>query len=179
MNEVSNVDLYGETAHALFKKHRIELVAFVPDGGQKRLIELCVDDPGIRTVTLTTEEEGIALSCGAFLAGKRSAVLMQSSGAGNCINMLSVPAECDMPLVMIVTMRGEWGEFNPWQVAMGQSTQAVLEASGVIVYRCEAIEAVEPMVEAAMMLAFQSRRRVAVLISQRLLGAKNFGRGDK
>jgi sulfopyruvate decarboxylase alpha subunit len=179
MNEVSNANVYGETAHALFTKHNIEVVTFVPDGGQKRLIELCVADPAIRSVTLTTEEEGVALSCGAFLAGKRAAVLMQSSGVGNCINMLSVPAECDMPLLMLVTMRGEWGEFNPWQVSMGQSTRAVLEASGVIVYRADAIEDVEPTVEAAIQLAFQSRRRVAVLIAQRLLGAKNFARGDQ
>ena len=179
MSEVSNADLYGDAAHALFTRHRIEVVAFVPDGGQKRLIELCVTDPAIRSVTLTTEEEGIALSCGAFLAGKRTAVLMQSSGVGNCINMLSVPAECDMPLLMLVTMRGEFGEWNPWQVPMGQSTTAVLEASGVIVYRVDAAVDVEATIEGALMLAFQSRRRVAVLLSQKLLGAKDFARGDK
>ena len=179
MSEVSIADLYGEAAHALFTKHRIEVVAFVPDGGQKRLIELCLADPAIRSVTLTTEEEGIALSCGAFLAGKRAAVLMQSSGVGNCINMLSVPAECDMPLLMLVTMRGEFGEFNPWQVTMGQSTTAVLEASGVIVYRVDAADDIAPTIEGALQLAFQSRRRVAVLLSQKLLGAKNFARGDK
>jgi sulfopyruvate decarboxylase alpha subunit len=175
----SNIDLYGDVTHELFRQHHIDVVAFVPDGGQRRLIELCEADPEIRTVTLTTEEEGIALACGVFLGGKRAAVLMQSSGVGNCVNMLSVPAECNMPLLMLVTMRGEWGEFNPWQVSMGQSTRAVLEASGVIVYRADAAEDIAPTVEGALQLAFQSRRRVAVLISQKLLGAKNFARGDK
>src|SRR6195952_4500918 len=114
--------------HTLFTAHHIDLISFVPDGGHKRLIELCQADPAMCSVTLTTEEEGIALAAGAFLGGKRAAVLMQSSGVGNCINVLSLPRECDMPLLMLVTMRGEWGEFNPWQVSMGQSTAAVLEA---------------------------------------------------
>jgi sulfopyruvate decarboxylase TPP-binding subunit len=76
-------------------------------------------------------------------------------------------------------MRGEWGEFNPWQVPMGQSTRTVLEASGVIVFRADTPDAVYPMVQSAMQLAFQSRRRVAVLLSQRLIGTKNFGGGDQ
>ena len=165
--------------HALLKDHRVEMVSFVPDGGHKRLIELCQGDPEMRTVTLTTEEEGIALAAGAFLGGKRAVLLMQSSGVGNCVNMLSLPRVCGMPLVMLVTMRGEWGEFNPWQVPMGQSTSTVLEASGVIVYRANAAEDVGPTLEGALLLAFQSRRSVAVLLSQRMLGAKNFIRGDK
>ena len=62
---------------------------------------------------------------------------MQSSGVGNCINMMSLVQECRFPLLMIVTMRGEWGETNPWQVPMGQSTPAVLERAGVIVHRVD------------------------------------------
>src|SRR5215468_2909015 len=107
---------WGDEIYALFKAHRIALVAFVPDGGHKRLIELCQHDSDLTTITLTTEEEGIALAAGAFLGGKRAAVLMQSSGVGNCVNMLSLPRICTMPLLMLVTMRGEWGEFNPWQI---------------------------------------------------------------
>jgi sulfopyruvate decarboxylase alpha subunit len=174
-----NVSYYGQVAHALLRKHDIGIVAYVPDGGQKRLIDLCEDDPEIRCVTLTSEQEGIALAAGAFLGGRRSAVLMQSSGVGNCVNMLSVPSECNMPLLMLVTMRGEWGEFNPWQVQMGQGTPAVLEASGVIIYRVDTADELETTMENAMMLAFQSRRRVAVLISQRFLGAKDFVGGGK
>ena len=164
---------------ALFKANRVTVVPFVPDGAHMQLIQLCVDDPEMRAVTLTTEEEGVALAAGAFLGGQRAVILMQSSGVGNCVNMLSLPSACNIPLVMLVTMRGEWGEFNPWQVPMGQSTPAVLEASGVIVYRVDALDQVVPTVEGALTLAFATRRRVAVLLSQRLLGAKNFARGDK
>ncbi|MEZ4707968.1 MAG: thiamine pyrophosphate-binding protein [Caldilineaceae bacterium] len=170
---------WGDEIYQLFKSHRIDIVSFVPDGGHKRLIELCESDGDMTAVTLTTEEEGIALAAGAFLGGQRAALLMQSSGVGNCINMLSLPRVCNMPLIMIVTMRGEWGEFNPWQIPMGQSTPTVLEASGVLLYRVDTLEAVRPTVEAAIQIALHGRRRVAVLLSQRLLGAKNFQRGDK
>jgi sulfopyruvate decarboxylase alpha subunit len=158
----------------LFKAHHIDLISFVPDGGHQRLIALCQHDPALRTITLTSEEEGIALAAGAFLGGTRSALLMQSSGVGNCINMLSLPQVCNMPLLVLVTMRGEWGEFNPWQVPMGQSTPAVLEASGVVVQRADRVDEVCSTVEAAIQMAFQSRRRVAVLLSQQLIGAKRF-----
>ena len=105
---------WGDAIHAVFGEQRITLVSYVPDAGHSRLIEHCQADPAIRTVVLTTEEEGIALAAGAYLGGVRSALLMQSSGVGNCINMLSLPRICAMPFFMLVTMRGEWGEFNPW-----------------------------------------------------------------
>ena len=179
MNEQPSAADWTESAYSLFKAHRVDIIAFVPDGGLKRLIELCQRDAEMRAVTLTTEEEGVAFAAGAFLGGKRAALLMQSSGVGNCINMLSLPRICNMPLLALVTMRGEWGEFNPWQVPMGQNAQQLLEASGVIVYRVETFADAYPTIEAAIMQAFQSRCRVAVLISQRLIGAKNFVRGDR
>ena len=111
---------------------------------------------------------------GAWLGGQRGALLLQSSGVGNCINMLSLQHETRMPLLMIVTMRGEWGEFNSWQVAMGQSTQNALEAAGVYVYRAESANDVVPTVAAGARLAFQTSRCVAVLIAQRVLGTKVF-----
>jgi sulfopyruvate decarboxylase alpha subunit len=174
-----NATDWADGVHRLFASHRVELISFVPDGGQKRLIELCQADSAMRTVTLTTEEEGVGFAAGAFLGGKRAALLMQSSGVGNCVNMLSLPRICGMPFFALVTMRGEWGEFNPWQIPMGQSVPIVLEASGVIAYRANTLDEVVPTVEAALLLAFQSRRSVAVLLSQKLIGAKSFVRGDK
>ena len=165
---------WSEDVHRLLQQHQITLVSFVPDGGLKQLIELCQQDPTIRTVTLTTEEEGIALAAGVFLGGQRAALLMQSSGVGNCINMLSLPRIANMPLVMLITMRGEWGEFNPWQVPMGQATPAVLEASGMVVFRVQTAVDLIPTLSGALGLAFQSRCRVAVLLSQQFLGAKQF-----
>src|SRR6185436_5756956 len=107
---------------------------------------------------------------GAWLGGEKGVMLMQSSGVGNCINALSLVQICRFPFLALVTMRGEWGEFNSWQVPMGQGTTRALEGAGVIVQRCEKPEDVAPTIDAALALAFDSEVAVAVLLSQRLIG---------
>ena len=156
------------------KKAQVRQVGYVPDAGHKRLIELCLADRALEAVVLSTEEEGIGLAAGAWLGGARSALLMQSSGVGNCINVLGMVRECRFPLLMLVTMRGEHGEFNPWQVPMGQATPAVLTAMDVAVHVARTPEEVTPMVDAAARLAFGSYQAAAVLISQRVIGIKSF-----
>lgn len=158
----------------VFRQFQIRQVSFVPDGGHAALIRQIQADNNIRAVSLTTEEEGIALSAGAWLGGERSALLMQSSGAGNCINMLSLIKVCKFPFLALITMRGEWGEFNPWQVPMGSATQASLELMGVQVGRADEPGEVRDVVQAAASMAFEGGSPMAVLLSQRLVGAKNF-----
>jgi sulfopyruvate decarboxylase alpha subunit len=157
----------------------IRQVSYVPDAGHRGLIELAHADPAIETTVLTTEEEGIALAAGAWLGGQRAVLLMQSSGVGNCINMLSLVATCRFPLLALVTMRGEWGEFNPWQVPMGQATPKALAIMGVHVHRVDASEAAAPAVAAAAAMAFDGDQAVAVLLSQRLLGRKTWVAGEE
>jgi len=156
----------------VIKHANVRQVGYVPDAGHSRVIELCKAEPGIRDVVLTTEEEGIALAAGAWLGGQRSILLMQSSGVGNCINMLSLIKNCRFPLVTLVTMRGEWAEFNPWQVPMGSIVEPVLRLCDVHVYRADTAETVAPTTEAAIDLAFGGEFAVAVLLSQRLIGRK-------
>jgi sulfopyruvate decarboxylase alpha subunit len=162
-------DIFGA-----LKAAEIRQVGYVPDAGHTRLIERCQADPNIRTVSLTTEEEGIGLAAGAWLGGQRAALLMQSSGVGNCINMLSLAKSCRFPLTMLVTMRGEWGEFNPWQVPMGSATKAALELMDVLVYRVEEASQAGETVSAALDIAFNGGIATAVLLSQRLIGAKRW-----
>lgn len=152
----------------------VRQVGYVPDAGHTRLIESCNAANGMRAVSLTTEEEGVAMLAGAWLGGQRGALLMQSSGVGNCINMLSITRTCRLPLLMIVTMRGEWGETNPWQVPMGATTGDTLKLQGVHVFRVEHAEDVGPTMRAAGGIAFNGPAAAAVLISQRLIGTKNF-----
>lgn len=166
--------VWSQYIYRALKEAEVGQVGYVPDAGHKDLIELCHADAGMRAVALTTEEEGIALAAGAWLGGVRGVLLMQSSGVGNCINMLSLVEECRFPLLMIVTMRGQWGETNPWQVPMGQTTAAVLAACGVIVQHVDTARDLGPSVAAAAQLAFVSSRAVAVLVGQRLIGAKIF-----
>src|SRR5262245_28802785 len=131
----------------------IRQVAYVPDAGHARLIDRCRADLEIRDVALTTEEEGIAMAAGAWLGGDRAALLMQSSGVGNCINALTLSSNCGFPLLAIVTMRGEWGEFNPWQIPMGQATPDALRLGGVRTLRLERAEDAFDTVTAAAKLA--------------------------
>ena len=166
--------VWSQYIYQALKQANVRQVGYVPDAGHKALIESCQADSAITTVALTTEEEGVAMSAGAWLGGVRAALLMQSSGVGNCINMLSLAEECRFPLLMLVTMRGEWGETNPWQVPMGQISAEVLETTGVIVQHVDDVDALGREVDMAAQLAFVSSRAVAVLIGQRLIGAKIF-----
>lgn len=167
---------WPDRLYDLLKQYNVRQVALVPDAGHARLIKRCLADNTLRVVTLTTEEEGVALMQGAWLGGDRSVLLMQSSGVGNCINMLSLSSIHRTPMPMIITMRGDFGEFNPAQVAMGQATQTVLEAMGTLVHRADHAEDVVPTVEATLKLAYNTFRPTATLIGQRVLGAKTFGK---
>jgi sulfopyruvate decarboxylase alpha subunit len=152
----------------------IRQVGYVPDAGHARLIERCKADNDIRDVVLSTEEEGVALAAGAWLGGQRAALLMQSSGVGNCINMFSLVPLFRLPFFTLVTMRGEWGEFNHWQVPMGSTTQAVFELSGIRVMRAHDAGEVREVVEAGAAQAYNACTPTAVLLSQRLIGTKVF-----
>ncbi|MGE0225120.1 MAG: thiamine pyrophosphate-binding protein [Acetobacteraceae bacterium] len=165
---------WQQDVYAALKAAGITQIGYVPDAGHAHLINAAHADPDMRAVVLTTEEEGIALAAGAWLGGQRAVLLMQSSGVGNCINMLSLPLNCRMPFLTLVTMRGEWGEFNPWQVPMGAATPTVLTAAGVQVRRADRPDEVAEMVAASAALAFDSQIPVAVLFSQRLIGTKVF-----
>ena len=154
------------------KRGGVRQVGYVPDAGHARLIDHCRTDPDIHDVVLTTEEEGIALAAGAWLGGQRAALLMQSSGLGNCINMLSLARTCRFPLLMLITMRGEWEEFNPWQVPMGSIVEPTLKLCDTHVAKVEQPNEVVPAVQNALQLAFGDDRAAAVLLSQKLIGRK-------
>ena len=167
---------WPDRIHAILRAADVRQMAYVPDAGHSALIRLFSADPQVKTNVLTTEEEGVAIAAGAWLGGQRAVLLMQSSGVGNCINMLSMFQECRLPILMLVTMRGVWGEFNPWQVPMGGSTAKALENAGVIVHSVEHAEELRETVHACARLAFNTHRPVAVLIQQRVIGFKNWSK---
>jgi len=159
---------------AALKRSGVEVVAHVPDAGHASLIEACQADPDMTVCVLTTEEEGVGLLAGADLGGRRGVLLMQSSGVGNCPNSFALLRCCGFPFLTLITMRGEWGEFNPWQVPMGQAVPGTLALSEFLQYRVDRPEDTGPTVEAAAHIAFDCDRSAAVLLSQRLIGAKAF-----
>ena len=166
--------MWPDQIHRQLAAAQVSIVGYVPDAGHKRLIELCHADDSMRAVVLSTEEEGVGLAAGAWLGGKRSVLLMQSSGVGNIVNALGTVKECRFPLVTIVTMRGEEAETNPWQVPMGEAARTVLEAMGTAVHRPADADEIAPAVGAALKLAYDSHASVAVLIAQRIIGIKSF-----
>jgi len=165
---------WPEDIFAILQRYDVRQVPYVPDAGHSQLIQRVLDSSTMRGIPLTTEEEGVALLAGAWAGGQRGALLMQSSGVGNCINMLSLTQIFRFPFLTLVTMRGEWGEFNPWQVPMGSTTQGVFELSGIRVLRATEPGEVRDVVEAAASQAYNACTPTAVLLSQRLIGTKVF-----
>ena len=160
--------------YRVLKAANVQQMAYVPDAGHSALIRLFSSDPQVVSNVLTTEEEGIAIAVGAWLGGQRSVLLMQSSGVGNCINMLSLVKTVNFPFFALVTMRGEFGEFNPWQVPMGSATPGALELMGIQVLRATNPAEVYEVVHAGAAMAYGGHTPTAVLLSQRLIGAKVF-----
>jgi sulfopyruvate decarboxylase alpha subunit len=166
---------WSQDVFSEMKARDIRTVCTIPDGGLTQLLNTIVADKDMRLVTLSTEEEGIGVATGQWLGGKRAMIAMQSSGVGNCINALGIPVTMRAPCLMLVTMRGQWGEFNPWQVPMGQATRTVMEAVGVRCFPVENAADIGETFAAAADIAFNSRLSAAVLVSQRIIGAKGFG----
>jgi sulfopyruvate decarboxylase alpha subunit len=158
----------------LLRRNQVTQFAYVPDAGHKILINRSLADPEVYSIALTTEEEGVALLAGADLGGRRGVLLMQSSGVGNCINMLSLINGSRFPFLTLVSMRGDFGEANAWQYPMGQATVPVLEAMGVTCLRADNPAEALATVDAALTMVFRAGRAVAVLFTQKLLGAKRF-----
>ena len=158
----------------VLRAHDVTQFSYVPDAGHAVLIDLSIADAHVHSIALTTEEEGVALAAGANLGDARAVLIMQSSGVGNCINFLSLMKGGKFPLLTLVSMRGEYGEGNPWQVPMGQAVRPVLEAMGVICMDVCAPDEAVPTVEAAATMAYKANNAVAVILTQKLLGAKAF-----
>ncbi|MBL4908054.1 MAG: hypothetical protein JKX94_11425 [Sneathiella sp.] len=158
--------------YEVLKEFDVKHMAYVPDAGHSTAIKTFEADRDVTSVVLTTEEEGIPYLAGVSLAGQRGVLLMQSSGVGNCINMLSLQNNARFPLLMVVTMRGEWAEFNQWQIPMGQATEAALNLMGVLTWRAEKPEDVADLLRGAATMAFEGDQACAILLSQQLIGQK-------
>lgn len=175
-HSIASAPAWQETVFKVLKQGGVDQIAYVPDAGHSHVIRSAIADPDIEDVVLTTEEEGVAVACGAWLGGKRAVLLMQSSGVGNCVNMFSLLQAADFPFFTLVTMRGEYAEFNPWQGPMGKATQAALELMGIHVLRASHPDEVGEIVSAGYDAAFEAGEKVAVLLGQSLIGRKKWER---
>ena len=173
--EQSLIHPWKDEIFQIFKNGGVSQVTYVPDAGHAYVIYQVWADKDMRAIPVTTEEEGVASVCGAWLGGEKSVLLMQSSGVGNCVNMFSLINNCRFPFFTLVTMRGEWAEFNQWQTPMGRVTQEAFEMMGINVLRADQPERVGEVVSAGFDAAFQGGDAVAILLSQSLIGRKKWG----
>lgn len=156
------------------RRHDVTQFSYVPDAGHRICIDRSIADKDVHSVALTTEEEGVALACGAHLGGARSVLLMQSSGLGNCVNFMSMVKGGRFPFLTILSMRGDFGEGNPWQIGMGQATKPILAAMDFFALEVTKPDEVVPTVDAAANMVWKSGQAVAILLTQKLIGAKSF-----
>lgn len=171
-NEISSS--WQNALYEALRRQGVTQFSYVPDAGHRVCIDRSIADPDVHSVALTTEEEGVALACGAHLGGAKSVLLMQSSGLGNCVNFMSMVKNGRFPFLTVLSMRGDFGEGNPWQMGMGQATVPILKALDFVVLEITKPEDVVPTIDAACNMVWKSGQAVAVLLTQRLIGAKSF-----
>lgn len=146
------------------KRARIDFVASVPCINLQELLRLVSDDPDIIHIPVTREEEGVGICAGAWMGGRRPALLMQNSGLGNSINALaSLDFLYEIPLIMIISHRGCDGEPIVGQVPMGKLTPKLLDAMEIARFSPSPAEAEETVAQAWEQAEAQ-RRPVAVLL---------------
>ena len=164
---------WAETIVQALKAHEISLVSFVPDVSVDRVTSLMEEDSYFHVVSATREEEAIGIAAGAYAVGRNAAVFMQSSGFGNCINAicsLCIPGR--FPIPMFINLRGEIGEFNIAQVAMGRATRPILEVLGLPYYTLDTEDRLMQKVTGALQLCYASRQPVALCMTPLLHGGK-------
>lgn len=169
---------WQDQLYEALRRHDVTQFAYVPDAGHRVAIDRSLADSqtnkAVHSVALTTEEEGVALCAGAHLGGARGVLLMQSSGLGNCVNFMSMIQGGHFPFLTVLSMRGDHGEGNPWQMSMGQATEPILKAMGFLALRVDRPEDIVPTVDAAANMVWKSGQAVAILLTQKLIGAKAF-----
>ena len=158
----------------IFNQADITLYPYIPDAGNKRLIELAEAANEIKVVLLTSEEEGVAVCAGAELVGQKGVLCMQSSGVGNIPNFLSFVKGGRFPILMMVSMRGDYGEQNPWQYPMGEAVQPIFDAMGVLTFWVHQADDLKTAALAACNAVHKGGQSAAIVLSQKFLGAKAF-----
>jgi sulfopyruvate decarboxylase alpha subunit len=155
------------------RRNGIRTFATVPDFIVSQVLEHLWADPECRVITATREEEAVGILSGAYLAGERGALLMQNSGLGNCVNALaSLNVAAQIPLVMVISHRGDLGEYNPAQVPMGQAAERILEALEVRTSQPHTVEAFESEADGLIKLAYTRSLPVAFLLPNDLTGGR-------
>jgi len=152
------------------KRARVDLVATLPDLKIVELVKAIDKDPELKHVPLCREEEGVGICAGAYLAGKKPALLMQNAGLLNSCNALTTTClQFQIPVLLLIYYAGDFGDRG--FATVGSVTEPVLEALGIRTYVLRKIDEVADTLRGAQILAEDSRKPVAVLLTKNILGA--------
>ena len=164
---------WAESLVQSLKDTEISLVTYVPDISIHQATRLVDADPYFHLVSASREEEAIGIAAGGYSAGRNSAVFMQSSGFGNCLNAVgSLCLPHRIPVPFFINLRGGLGEFNIAQVPLGRGTKPILDVLGIPHVTLTNEDEVEPVVKGAIKLCYASRSPVAICLTTQLHGGK-------
>jgi sulfopyruvate decarboxylase alpha subunit len=164
---------WGRAMAEILWRNDIRHFATVPDYIVSQVLKHLWADPESTVVTATREEEGLGILSGAYLAGRRGALLMQNSGLGNCVNTLgSLNVASQIPVVLVISHRGDIGEFNAAQVPMGQATEAILDSVDVRHVMPTTVEELDLVADGLIKLAYTRSMPVAFILPAQLTGGK-------
>jgi sulfopyruvate decarboxylase alpha subunit len=160
-----------------FRENGIDLICHVADRVLAPIIEQAERDPHFETLTLTREEEGIGILTGAYLGGRRGALMLQSSGFGNILNALgSLAIPYQIPFPILMSQRGSYLEHNVVQVAWGKAVPDTVDALGMQFFELTNPDEVAFIAKNATRHSFVSRRPVVLGITTQLSGGKDGAR---
>jgi sulfopyruvate decarboxylase alpha subunit len=155
------------------RRNDIRTYATVPDFIVSQVLDHLWADEDCSVITATREEEALGILSGAYLGGQRGALLMQNSGLGNCVNTIaSLNVAAQIPVVMVISHRGDLGEYNSAQVPMGQAAERILEALDVRTLQPHTVEEFEAQADRLIKLAYTRSLPVAFLLPNDLTGGR-------
>ena len=160
--------------YGVLKDSGIRILSALPETWLVHLIRMAEDDPDMTLVRLAKEEEGVGISAGAHLAGVKSAMLMQNHGFLASVNgIVSCAQLYRIPLLMLISDRGSFGERDPWQTEGGLITEHVLGALRIPHDRLDGTDHVGRKIAKAQTLAYSASRPVALLLGRDLMWEDN------
>ena len=148
----------------------VKIISALPETWLVHLIRMAEEDPTMKLVRLANEEEGVGISAGAHLAGVNSAMLMQNHGFLASINgIVSLALLYKIPLMLLITYRGHWGEKDPWQTQGGLVTESLLRALNIPIWHLNTTTDITKRIKDAHTLAHASLHPVAILLHREVM----------
>src|SRR5579864_9317785 len=160
----------SKLVYEALKECDIRLVSALPETWLVHLIRMAEEDPKMTLVRLAKEEEAIGISAGAHFAGVKSAMLMQNHGFLAAVNgIVSFAHLYKIPLLMLISYRGSFGERDPWQTQGGNVTEPLLRALRIPYIYLDSVDTIRKRIRQAQTLAESSLQPVAVLLTRDLM----------